>query len=280
MAERIKQNELLYRLSRQDPDSLVLFVEGFGDLRFWSLMVPISQRVRASVYPIQIVEIEGGAEGERGRALQLAEALWETDVRDRVLFFIDADYDRLLGRQHRPNVVLTDYRDLEAYAYELDALTALLFSMGEDPGAAGQLAAICDAVLRPCGTLRLADATHRHRLPFQQTWGDRLRRHIRGPRNNPHIDVDQAIRVLLQNRGEGPADAPTIRAQYDAVAQQLCGAPSRDFVHGKDLINVIAWRFQTTLEEAERALLGALAASLDRIRTLPNITAIEAFVRS
>jgi hypothetical protein len=280
MAERITQRELIYRLERQDPDSFVLIVEGDDDLRFWSLLVPVSQRNRTMVYPVRTIDVVGADDGERGRALKLAEHFWGTPLQDRVLFLLDADYDRLTGRAHNANVVLTDFRDLEAYAYDLGAVECLLFAMREEPALARQVLAAFDLILRPCGYLRAADALNDLKLPFQRTCGDRLRRYIEGPRSNPRVELDRLIGALLQNNDQSLAEVPAVRARYDEANASFNAVASPDLIHGKDFVNAIAWRFGIGIAEAERALLGCLASTIDRIRGLPTIMQVEQFVRA
>ena len=110
-------------LEHQDEEIQLLFVEGNTDLRFWSLLVPMSQRTRTIIYAIDCIEVRDAPNSTRDRAIVLAQRLLETEVRERVRFFLDADADRLLGRPCPLNVILTDFRDLEAYAFQVDAMS-------------------------------------------------------------------------------------------------------------------------------------------------------------
>lgn len=279
MGELITQRELIYLLERQDPQGLVLIVEGDDDLRFWSLLVPFSQRSRTTVYPARRIEIEGVEGGERGRALRLAEALWGTSVQDKVLFLVDADHDRINGKCYNSNVVFTDFRDLEVYAYNQSALEVLLFSMREDPSLSAQTLAAFDAILRPCGLLRIADFLNDLRLPFQRTLGGKLRKYVAGTKSNPRIEPDRLIGSLLQNNHESLTDVARVRMMYDDAESAFGSLPSPDLVHGKDFVGAVAWRFGLNWAEAERAILSCLGSCAAMVRSLPNLAKVEQFVR-
>ena len=107
--------EFEYELQR-DPQRRVLFVEGLRDLAFWKILVPIMERANTVIYPISeiLIDIENG--GERGRLFAFARLIQGGPLQARVRFFADADYDRILNIECPENVVLTDWRDLEAYA--------------------------------------------------------------------------------------------------------------------------------------------------------------------
>jgi hypothetical protein len=109
-------SEFDYEL-HQDPERHVLFVEGNRDVAFWKSVVPFVERGNSVVYPISELDIPVPVQGgHRGRLLWYAAQVSGSPHRGRILFFVDADQDRILGIDGPENVIFTDGRDLESYA--------------------------------------------------------------------------------------------------------------------------------------------------------------------
>lgn len=278
MMARQKESELLYWLISQDEEVRILVVEGYTDLRFWSLLAPMSQRHNTLVYSIDHFEVVGAPNSARERAMILASRLLTTRVKDRVLFFLDADADLILGKPCPENVILTDFRDIEAYAYHLEAMRAVLFSFGDDPDTALDLMRSLDLILRPCGILRLFDAIANLHLPFQKTWGEKLRTQIGGVLDRPEVVTRDLLRRLLQNASISLRQLDEVEAQFQQVVVDMAHTRTADLAHGKDLVSAISWRFKVDHQHAESAVLAALAGSHSYIASLPRMATAKEFV--
>jgi len=274
----MEENELLYWLGEQELDIFLLLVEGNTDIRFWSLLAPIALRNRTVIYPIDRIDVPGGPRSARGRALFLADRLRQTEVSDRVKFFLDADADHLLGRNCPLNVILTDYRDLEAYAFHVEAMRSVLFSFGHDPDGAEAALAVLGRIVRPCGLVRLMDEIHQLALPFQRTWRSGLTRQIKGAKQDPQVPTSILFRALLQNADISLSRLTWAEGCLQAVAADYAAVDTLSLAHGKDLISAISWRFTVGYDEAERAVLAALAESRHRILQQPQLRLAHDFV--
>jgi len=163
-------SEFLLELE-QDTSRRVLFVEGLRDISFWKAVVPPSERKDTVVYTIGEIEIEASVlGGERGRLKHFAEQILPTTVAPRVLFFADDDCSSLVGACVPSNVVLTDGRDVEAYA-----LTPSTFERLCVTGLAKSEAFACDLfecvvrIGRAAGLVRVTSDSEEWDLPFQKT---------------------------------------------------------------------------------------------------------------
>jgi hypothetical protein len=90
--------EFLFELEH-DATRKVLFVEGLRDLSFWRNLVPSTVRGDTVIYPISVIQFESAEGGERGRMFCIASAVLASKMSVRVLFFADADYDRIFARE-------------------------------------------------------------------------------------------------------------------------------------------------------------------------------------
>src|ERR1700731_4950895 len=111
---RWKLSEFIYEM-QQDTDRRVFFVEGIRDQVFWSKSLQLARRSGTVVYAISTLDCGAVPGGERGRLLWAAEQLSSSSIAERLQFFADADFDRLLRRKNPDNMILTDGRDLESY---------------------------------------------------------------------------------------------------------------------------------------------------------------------
>ena len=274
---RMKIEELEYRLRNADQDMCVLIVEGETDLRFWSLLAPTVQRNRTEIYPINALEVPSETNSNKERALTLAKRLVSSDLADRVKFFLDADADRLLDRPCLSNVILTDFRDLETYAFDIAAVRVMLFSFDVDPDLAPDIMVSLSAPLRECGLIRLFDAVEELQLPFKRSWGDKLSRQISGSSARPEIRRSFLLRTLLQNANLSLKRLEWAESQVVAATEKWKNLSTLEIIHGKDLVSMVSWRFTVSYEEAQRAVLAGLAAVSERISQYPQLRSAKEF---
>jgi hypothetical protein len=284
MTSRILIDELTYLLTQQDPNARILFVEGVRDQRFLTQLVPLAERLNASVLPISDVEIpEDVLDGNRGRVIWLANYLAEElNLLDRALFFIDGDLDRFLQIARPPNVELTDFSDLESYVINECSLSNILFAFGREPASWPQLR---DAILRVCRPLKIARAASARlslELPINATLGGeergRLRRYINGEGIECKVEAERLVSVIHQNAGS----SAEVREKFAAACDQMGNAEldAEHWCQGRDLAGAMANIFGVRFEEAWRLIWSALHACLEVIRTMPALNRIDVFLRT
>ena len=171
---------------KRDADLRLLIVEGAFDVDLWARLVPRPERANVNIYPIGSIEVPGpGLGGEKGRILSMARVSGAWPENDRLMYFVDSDFDRIVGAAHPTNVVVSDGRDAESYILTDEAFACFCETgAGERPHGTALLRGIIRSVLRPMGMLRFADHIQGWRLPFQATLAaggvERFFRHNRG----------------------------------------------------------------------------------------------------
>jgi hypothetical protein len=260
-----------------DPTRRVLFVEGERDLAFWRAMVPYKSRTRSVVYPAKLLHVESCVGGERGRAVFAANAI--ANEAQGVRFFLDADHDRLLARegQHPSCVVLTDGRDLEAYAWNQECLERLLDQFARRAHTS-EIQTCIERICRPIGLLRMISDSENLRLPFQRTLTEganqtktRLTRYIDGkPTPDVSLDLKKLIEALLQNADQSLKHTEGLVAQIEREEAKRKDVGSGQIVHGKDMTSMLSLLLGTTPAIAESLLF--LSIRREEVLAGPKVT--------
>jgi len=269
-------SEFLFELEA-DSKRRVLFVEGLRDLAFWRGLVPPLDRGDTVIYPITAIKCELADGGERGRLLCIARTVLATKSSGRILFFADADDDRILGRKEPANVVFTDGRDLESYGLTQACLICLCVrGIGMDEVAAEAVLNRVVAVTRPIGVLRVASARADLKLPFQRTFEARrdLRRFLIGD----SLDIGRLVSTLLQNAGISLAKTDEVGELLRQETDRLSGVGHDQIVHGKDFTRALATFFGLDDGQAERLLF--LSIDFADIASRPNIAQVRGWMRT
>lgn len=273
---RWARHELVYEL-RQDVDRRVLFVEGLRDLSFWRMLIPSHQRKNGAIYEIKALESPVGPDGERGRIIRSAASFLSTPVSDRVRFFCDADFDRLLATRLPANVILTDGRDLESYALSescLERIARICFPASTYNGA--ELLTSARLIVRPIGVLRLVARKNGLDFPFRRTFDNNFGRFlIAGPEAPTSIDINGLIRILIQNSGGSLRDQSEILQSHSMESEAYKDTPDVQLIHGKDLLRFLSWRFGVQLAEMERHLFMSALHDIEEIRNQQNILTVR-----
>lgn len=270
-------SEFLFELEL-DSSRKVLFVEGPRDLAFWRGLVPSPDRRDTVVYPISVIKCEFADGGERGRMLCVARAILSDKSSGRVLFFADADYDRILGYKAPSNFVLTDGRDLESYGLTQGCLRRLCVQgLGMDEAAAEPVLGRVVEVTRPIGILRVAAQRAGLKFPFQRTFEKRgLGRFLCGNKADAHIDVDKLISTLLQNAKISLAKAGEIVELLRQEKETMANIGHDQVVHGKDFMRALASFLDLDEEQIERLLF--LSMDISEIALHPNIAQVRGWM--
>jgi hypothetical protein len=270
--------EFLFELDL-DLTRRVLFVEGVRDLAFWRELVPFLERGDTVIYPISAIECEYADGGERGRLFYIAHAVLTSKSSGRILFFADADYDRVLGRKEPSNVVLTDGRDLESYGLTQACFKRLCVrGIGMDEAAAEPVFGHVVEVTRPIGELRVASTRANLELPFQRTFERRgLRRFLLGDKLDIRVNVDKLISTLLQNAGISLARKEEVVELLQRENETLAEIGNDQIVHGKDFTRALASFLELDEEQIERLLF--LSMDFPEVASRPNIAQVHGWVR-
>jgi Protein of unknown function (DUF4435) len=257
----------------------VLIVEGSRDLAFWRELVPSLERGDTVIYPISVIECESAEGGERGRLLCIARAVLTSHSSCRVLFFADADYDRILGRGEPSNVVLTDGRDLESYGLTQACFKRLCVrGIGMDETAAKPVFDHVVEVTRPIGMLRVASTRAQLELPFQRTLERRgLRRFLLGDEFDARVDIEKLISTLLQNANLSLAKKGEVGKLLQRENEALRDIGHDQIVHGKDFTRALACCLDLDEKQIERLLF--LSMDFPEIASRPNIAQVQGWVR-
>jgi len=270
--------EFLFELEH-DATRKVLFVEGLRDLSFWRNLVPSTVRGDTVIYPISVIQFESAEGGERGRMFCIASAVLASRMSVRVLFFADADYDRIFAREPHSNVVLTDSRDLESYGITARCIENLCVrGIAMDEVAATPLFGQVISVARPIGTLRVASERANMKLPFQRTLERRgLSRFISLNEGGAQLDMDRLVSTMLQNAGISLAQLSEILGLQRNEEKSLAVLEHDQVVHGKDFVRTLACILRLDEDQIERLLF--LSMDISEIALRPNIARVQTWIR-
>lgn len=270
--------EFLFELDL-DLKRKVLFVEGIRDLAFWRELVPSLERRYTVIYPISAIECEYAEGGERGRLFYIARAMLTSNSSGRVLFFADADCDRILGRKEPSNIIFTDGRDLECYGLTRACLKRLCVrGVGMDEVDAESIFDRVVKVTRPIGMLRVASTRADLELPFRRTFEKRgLRRFLLEDKSDVSVDVDKLIATLLQNAGISLARREEVAELLRTENERTAEFAHDQIVHGKDVTRAIASFLKLGEEQIEPLLF--LSMEFSEIELRPNIAGVHRWIK-
>lgn len=217
-----------------DPSRCDLYVEGSKDRRFLEWLLGEERHTKASVVEIAFVELSGAEGGERERLLAFA-SIAEGD-RANIRFLADADFDRIFRRAIRPNVWLTDPRDMEGYLLRADCIDKVWrLGLGREVNAAALIESVAVAA-RTLGAMRLLSRERQLELPFQRTV---TRKRVTASATGVTINRSALLGTLLQN-----ADVSlSCREELLERTSELEGDPpdpEDDVLHGKDCLVLLA----------------------------------------
>lgn len=273
--------ELIARL-KMDPALIILFVEGARDLAFWRKYAPIGNRINSVVYSASLIFLPDACEGgEKGKLLKLVEILDNSDIfniSNRVKVFVDADNDRLLGTLHLSNVVLTDYRDLESYAFNDDTLIDIVHT-----GLAKTHLIIQDLINEikefclPISGLRLVSERDAYKLAFQRTFENgKRKKYIVKNANKNVIDSEALIATLMQNGKVSLSKKVEIKDKLVNIIPTIASVDLRQILHGKDWTFFLAHLCNVNLDVIEPLVF--LGINYDELDLSQNIASVKQYL--
>lgn len=269
--DRYTISEFLYRFRVQEPAVKVLVVEGVNDAKFWARLAPPTSRTDATVMPIGYVDIPAGDGGERGRALRLAEIIAESDLIDRVKFFLDADETYLLSDTPTAPVELTDFRDLEGYACEVHELEIIGESSGANPTTVTHFLRAVASIGVRIASLRASAKALNLELPINSTLERNPRRFFRyAPATGLAFNEGRFLQILFSSgRGNGCRDHFVATADdIEATATKL---DFRKAVRGKDIHTIGAQILGIDRSQIGMLMFNCLLCNCSQKLHLPNL---------
>lgn len=274
------REELLYELLEKDRAARILFVEGADDLRLWRALVPTASRRNAFVYPVSVVQLGQDAGNIKRAALDMAQYFSATPVESQIRFFLDSDNDRLLGRAHTSNVILTDFRDREAYFIEDEPIRALVEAFTLDEERPLHYREAIRQLGRPLGWLRAISERDGLKLPFRKSLTEprRHRKYFGRDNDIAVIDLTRLVNNLLRHAGRPVSELDEVVGSVEKLSEKRIDLDDRDVVCGKDLIAITAWWFTCSEEEASRLIYMTLCRFIDLVASYPAIMEARTFL--
>lgn len=227
-----RKPEAIIKSFEMDPDKIAIYVEGHDDRLFFEYLFEDKVRNDNIFFEIATVDVPDVKEnGNRERLLNFASKI---NNKIGIKCFVDADFSRILGEAMPPNVIFTDFRDLEAYLYESNYLNKFI-KIGlktEKISPKSILNELSNA--REIAMLRLCSKENNFKLPFQKTNEHFSRYYVYGK----GVNITKYKNALFQNCDKRPKIADFDKALIES--QKKCDSlADKDIIHGKDALLII-----------------------------------------
>lgn len=226
---------------KMDSERCELYVEGIRDRIFLTWVAEPPERKNTLVLPIDSVELSDSfTGGNRGRLMAFAQFV--PPDQERIIFFADADFDRLVKREPPPLLWLTDNRDLEGYVFTVHCIDRVLrLGLGIENPSSDKVFTKIKNFGRRLGLLRLLSEKQRMNLPFQKA---DLRRCLRKSGDELELYFDRYLKSLLQNANLKLSELENIKRLLDELTSEFESTADSEIIHGKDVMCI----FQKYLE--------------------------------
>ena len=234
LEETIKRKpEAIVKAFEMDPDRCAIYVEGHDDRLFFEHLFENQVRNDTIFFEIATVDIpEVKENGNRERLLNFASSIENHEI--RIKCFVDADFTRILGEAMPPNVIFTDFRDLEAYLYERNYLNKFI-KLGLKTNKITPESILNElSNAKEIAILRLCSKENEFKLPFQETNENFSRYYVYGK----GVNIAKYKNALFQNCETRPKIADFNEALIESK-KKCVSLADKDFIHGKDALNII-----------------------------------------
>lgn len=225
-----------------DPHRKEIYVEGFDDVNFITWLAGDSRDDNVLIQDMTSIKIDSilknKAAGNKEKAICFSEYLRISRQNLPILFFVDADYDRVLGKKCGDNVLFTDQRDLEGYFFSKDVIEKIKYA--------------CKLSFRTDCTIMLKDVKEvahyisccrifsyafELKLPFKETSLDKYITVVEG---NVFLKKEEYVRALMQNAGISLRHWKCFVENIECVCEEFVDADRGDMFHGKDALILIS----------------------------------------
>lgn len=222
-----------------DPDRRILVVEGLEDRLLLEYICGKNKSKDSIILEISSVDIDISVEdGNRGRVIHFASLC--NSKSDRISFFIDRDYQFVRNATLPSNVILTDYRDVEAYLLEETNIEKFIkIGLNTDKiGASSFYDEISKA--RYFGFLRITSIERELKLAVNKT-NERLSKYIDISKEyDISILEDNYLTVIIQNTTERKYEKEELKKWMLEITEKYKDIDKRYIIHGKDLLSFIS----------------------------------------
>lgn len=229
---------------RFDPDRRELYVEGSKDKVFLEWVVADRRSPHASIILIDFVDLPDISDGGNKARLLAFMRIAENQV-ENIRGLIDSDSDTLLDTppSYPSNIWVTDWRSLESYVMTVECLdTALRLGCDVDYLEAENLFQNIAEIARKVSAIRYVSESENLRLPVSSyRWTRYLKCRRKG---GVSLDIEGAIRSLMQNAGINLSQLHQILDNVDAAEQQFAELDDLHVIHGKDFMKILTLQLQ------------------------------------
>ncbi|UTV29911.1 DUF4435 domain-containing protein [Photobacterium atrarenae] len=260
-----------------DNDVSFMFVEGDRDLSFWRKVIPITERNNTQIIQIRsLSDLDAVEGGEKGRLILLSNLFQEHGLSERIRVFVDADNDYISSKEYTESVLLTDFRDLEAYCFQ-DACLNEFFETGlaKSNIDVQKIKENLVSLSLPIGFLRYVSEHEDLKLPFQKSFDKNGRRKFMD-RKQPIIDRSKLVTTLLQNAKVSVKECDRILGTLDDLTKTFETFEVRKIIQGKDWLFFLGELFDIPSDQVESQLF--LALDYDSLTDFTNVRAACDFV--
>ena len=261
---------------KQDPMLKILFVEGKRDLALWRKIAPITERKNSKVFAATAISQDSDKDGNRGKLIALANELKELGFSERVLIFIDADNDHVLEVAHAENIRLTDFRDIESYAFNEKSLnTAINIGLAKDDINIKSILRKLENLCYPIGVMRAVSARHDLKLAFQKTFVKNGRKRFICHKETETLLKGDLLRTLLQNSNIPLSKLAEIEQITTESQNKYNDIEKRKILHGKDWTHVLSYLMNVEVEVVEPLIFVSIEFSKDEH---PNLNSVRSYL--
>jgi len=219
-----------------------LYVEGVRDRVFLNWLVGDTRDTKASIVPIDQVELpEVDLGGNRERLKVFLQQVVSQPANIRGL--IDTDHATFIEEAFPPNAWMTDLRDIEGYVLsEENVDAALRLGYGIDRVAAVNVLASTHEVGATLASIRLGSEKLGLKLPVSSA---NLSRCSKATRNGQiTLDVQRLLQSLLQAAGISLGRLPEVTTEVAVARELIATFPIEQVIHGKDCMKILTLQFK------------------------------------
>jgi hypothetical protein len=231
--EKIRRKpDAIIKSYEMDPDKKAIYVEGKTDRLFFEYLFEKELNGNTIFFEIDTVDLPEIKEGgNRERILAFATKMEESSA--SIKFFIDADFSRIMNEKLPKAIILTDYRDLEAYLYDKNYLTKFIKIGLKTDKITPEF--IFDQIhnAREIAILRLCSKKMNLELPFQKTNEKFSKYYV-----NKNLNLGKYFNALIQNC-KIKHEASEIERIFEETLEKYKHIDNRDLLHGKDVLEII-----------------------------------------
>lgn len=228
-----RKPEAIVKAFEMDPNKKALYVEGKSDRLFLEYLFQDKiqdETIFFEIETVDIPEIEEG--GNRERLMKFSSEIEKSTA--KIKCFVDADFSRLLNEAIPKTIILTDFRDLEAYLYDKKYFLKFIKIGLKTDKLTPELIFDELSKARDIAILRVCSAENKLDLPFKRT-NENFQRYYEFKNG---LNLKKYIAALMQNCSK-KHELTEIESYFNNAKEKYKTINDRDFLHGKDVLEII-----------------------------------------